>query len=473
MPGVDADAPTLPFGEIAETSVSPDGKWVAFSMRVSGRENAWHTNTDIFLSPADGSAPPRNVSADNPGYDNSPSFSPDGHTLGWLSMPRAGYESDRQQIVLMDVGSGSRHKLAESWDRSAQEICWAPDGKTIFTSADNLGNASLFAIDVMSGAVRTLVEKGTNGAPVAAGGAVVFQHDSLKSPVELFSVPAAGGEPKALTSFNAARLAAVRLSDYEPYTFIGAHGDTVHGFVMKPGEFAEGHKYPTVLLIHGGPQGSFGDHFNYRWNPQAFAGAGFGVVFIDFHGSTGYGQAFCDAIRGDWGGAPFEDLMKGLDAAVAKYPWLDGTRCAAAGASFGGYMINWIAGQAPDRFKCLVVHDGNLDERFAYYATEELWFPEWDHEGTPWENPKGYAAQNPAEFVERWKTPMLVIHGGHDYRIADAEGLGTFTALQRRGIPSRLVYFPDESHWVLKPQNSIEWYSQVLGWLKQWTKPEG
>jgi dipeptidyl aminopeptidase/acylaminoacyl peptidase len=469
MRGLDADAPTKPFGGVEETSVTPDGKTLAFVARVAGDENAWHTATDVFLVPTDGSAPPRAVTADNAGYDNVPAFSPDGRTLAWLSMPRAGYEADRNQIMLLDVASGSRRKLAPEWDRSAQELTWSPDGKSLYTSADNLGNVALFAIDVHLGEVRTLADKGTNSGPLAAGEQVVFQRASLKSPVELLAVPAAGGEARALTRLNAERLAAIRLSDYEPYTFTGAHGDTVHGYVMKPVDFREGQKYPVVMLIHGGPQGSFGDGWSYRWHPQAFAGAGFGVVFIDFHGSTGYGQAFCDAIRGDWGGAPYEDLMLGLDAALAKYPWLDGSRAAAAGGSYGGFMVNWIAGQAPDRFRALVCHDGNLDERMAYFNTEELWFPEWDHGGVPWDEGSGFGKHNPIEHITKWKTPMLVIHGARDYRVVDTQGLSTFTALQRQGIPSRLVYFPDENHWVLKPQNSIEWYRQVLGWITEWT----
>jgi dipeptidyl aminopeptidase/acylaminoacyl peptidase len=225
----------------------------------------------------------------------------------------------------------------------------------------------------------------------------------------------------------------------------------------------------VAFLIHGGPQGSFGNHFHYRWNPQAYAGAGYAAVMVDFHASTGYGQAFVDAVNGDWGGAPYEDLMKGLDHALATYAFLDGQRVAALGASYGGYMINWIAGQT-DRFKCLVSHDGNLDERMAYFDTEELWFPEWEHGGTPWDAPKGYEKHNPIDFVKNWKTPMLVVHGGNDFRVVDTQGMSTFTALQRKGIPSKFLYFPDENHWVLKPQNSILWHETVIGWIDQWTK---
>jgi dipeptidyl aminopeptidase/acylaminoacyl peptidase len=277
--------------------------------------------------------------------------------------------------------------------------------------------------------------------------------------------------PRALTHFNDAKVAAARMGAYEQFSFAGAKGDTENGYLVKPVDFDSAKEYPVAFLIHGGPQGSFGDHFHYRWNPQVHAGAGYAAVMIDFHGSTGYGQAFTDAIHEDWGGAPFEDLMKGLDFALAEYPFLAGDRVGALGASYGGYMINWIAGQT-DRFRCLVNHDGNLDERMAYFDTEELWFPEWEHGGPPWEKPEGYAKHNPIDHVAKWKTPMLVVHGGRDYRVVDTQGMSTFTTLQRKGIPSRFLYFPDENHWVLKPANSILWHETVLGWLDQWTSPK-
>jgi dipeptidyl aminopeptidase/acylaminoacyl peptidase len=226
----------------------------------------------------------------------------------------------------------------------------------------------------------------------------------------------------------------------------------------------------VAFLIHGGPQGSFGNHFHYRWNPQTYAGRGYAAVMVDFHGSTGYGQAFTDSISGDWGGKPLEDLQKGLDAALKRYSFLDGDKACALGASYGGFMINWIAGQMPERFRCLVNHDGNLDEKLAYFNTEELWFPEWEHGGTPWEKPEGYTKHNPIDHVAKWKTPMLVVHGGKDFRVVETQGFSTFTVLQRRGIPSKLLYFPDENHWVVKPANSIHWHETVLDWLDQWTK---
>ena len=256
--------------------------------------------------------------------------------------------------------------------------------------------------------------------------------------------------------------------DYEQFSFKGAKNDTVYGYVMKPAGWAAKKKFPVALAIHGGPQGTFSDHFHYRWNAEVFAGHGYGVVIVDFHGSTGYGQAFTYEISGDWGGAPFEDLMKGLDAALAKNTWLDGTRAVALGASYGGYMINWINGNT-DRFKALVCHDGILDTKAAYLATEEQWFPEWELGGTPWDKPETYAKWNPSDRIKNWKTPTLVVHGGLDFRLPSTEGMGAFTALQRLGVPSRFLYFPDENHWVLKPQNSKRWHDEVLAWIDRYT----
>jgi dipeptidyl aminopeptidase/acylaminoacyl peptidase len=239
---------------------------------------------------------------------------------------------------------------------------------------------------------------------------------------------------------------------------------------MKPWNFAADRRYPVAFIVHGGPQSSFANTWSYRWNPEIFAGAGYGVVFIDFHGSTGYGQEFTDSISGDWGGKPLEDLQKGLAAAAEKFPWLDRERACALGGSYGGYMMNWIAGNWPDGFRCLVNHSGLFDNRSMYYTTEELWFPEWDHGGPYYDNPEGHEKSNPANFVKAWKTPMLVIHSALDYRVPYTQGLATFTALQRRGIESRFLYFPDENHWILKPANSLQWHQEVIGWLDQHLK---
>ena len=473
MKAMDADSPSKPFGGSEEYVFTPDDKAIVFGARDVGREEAWSTNFDLFVAPVDGSTAPRNLTSANKAWDAYPTFSPDGKTLAYAAMKRPGYEADRFRIMLRAWPDGTDRVLTEGWDRSPGELTWSPDGKEIFATADDIGNHALFAIDVASGKVRTIVGKGHVAAPQADGGRIVYLLDSMTGPAEIFSVRTDGEDVKRLTGINDGRLASVRLGVPEQFSFKGANGDTVYGWIVKPADFDPSKKYPVAFLIHGGPQGSWANDFHYRWNPQTYAGHGYAAVMIDFHGSTGYGQAFTDAINGDWGGKPFEDLKKGLDAALAKYPWMDGDRVAALGASYGGYMINWIAGNWPDRFKTLVVHDGNLDERFAYFATEELWFPEWEHGGTPWDNPQGYDKHNPVDFVKNWKTPMLVIHGGKDYRVVDTGGFASFTALQRMGIPSKFLYFPDENHWVLKPANSILWHDTVLDWLDLWTRRDG
>ncbi len=468
MAGMPCDAPNKPFGGAEEATIRNDGKTVVFATTNMGREAAWSTNVDLYSVPSDGSAAPTCLTTDNPATDNLPQFSPDGRFLAYVAMKRPMYESDRQGLMIREVESGKVREIAPNWDRSASGFTWSRDGKTLYATADHIGNTGLFAVDVGSGTVKPLIEKGAAGGPVAIEGGVAFLWNDMKHPDEIHTLDAAGNR-KVLTAINAPLLEKIAFGDYEQYSFKGAHDDTVYGYVMKPWNYESGKKYPVAFLIHGGPQGSFSDHFHYRWNAEAFAGRGLGVVFVDFHGSTGYGQAFCDSIRGDWGGAPYEDLMKGLDAALAKYSFLDGSRVAAAGASYGGYMINWIAGQT-DRFKCLVCHDGNLDNRMAYLDTEELWFDEWEHHGTPWENPDAFSKHNPIDFIKNWKTPTLVLHGGNDFRVVDTHGMATFTALQRKGIPSKFVFFPDENHWVLKPQNSILWHDSVLDWIDQWTK---
>jgi dipeptidyl aminopeptidase/acylaminoacyl peptidase len=473
MNAMDADAPSKPFGGSDEFTFTRDGTGIVFAARDVGREEAWSTNFDLFLAPIDGSAPPQNLTKANPAWDSFPAFSPDGKTLAYLAMKRPGYESDRFRIVLRSWPEGVERVLTEGWDRSPSAPVWSADGRELFCTADDLGQHTLFAVDAATGKARTVWGKGHATSPKIVGGRIVFLLDSFLGPAEIQTVRGDGGDRRTVTSINDERVASIRVGQPEQFTFKGAGGDTVYGYIVRPVDFDPAKKYPVALLIHGGPQGSFHNDFHYRWNPQAFAGRGYAAIMIDFHGSTGYGQAFTDAINGDWGGKPLEDLKKGLDAALAKSPWMDEGNVAALGGSYGGYMVNWIAGNWPDRFKCLVTHDGNLDERFAYFATEELWFPEWEHGGTPWENPQNYAKHNPLDFVKNWKTPTLVVHGAKDYRVVETGGFAAFTALQRRGIPSRLLYFPDENHWVLKPNNSILWYDTVLDWLDRWTQRGG
>ncbi len=470
MREMDADTPSKPFGGPEEIAFAPDNKGMVFTARDVGREEPWSTDFDLYYVPVDGSEKPRCLTESNEAWDTAPAFSPDGKTLAYLAMKKPRYEADRYRIMLMDWPSGTSRVLTEAWDRSPNTIVWSPDGKTVYTTASNLGQTSLFAVDVKTGRVSTVVKDGTVASVACAGNRLVYGLHFLKSPTELYSVKPNGTDVKAVTSINAAKVASARMGDFEQFTFKGWNDETVYCMVVKPVDFDPAKKYPVAFLIHGGPQGSFGNDFHYRWNPQAYAGAGYACVMVDFHGSTGYGQDFCDSIRGDWGGKPLVDLQKGLAAALARYPWMDGSRVGALGASFGGYMINWIEGNWPDGFKCLVCHDGNIDERASYFDTEELWFPEWDHMGTPWGNPEGYEKHNPVRFVGQWKTPMLVVHGGRDYRVVETQGFSTFNALQRLGIESKLLYFPDESHWVLKPANSILWHETVIGWLDKFLK---
>ena len=472
MKDMDADSPVKPFGGSDEFAFTPDGKAIVFTAANNGREEAWTTNYDLFLSPIDGSQAPQCLTEKNKARDTSPVFSPDGKTMAYRAMRRPGFEADRYYIILRSWPGESERVLAENWDFSPDILAWSPDGNTIYANAANLGQISLFAIDVKKGTTKILVKEGNinSFAVTDKGKRIVYGMSNLKTPLELYSINTNGKNSRSITAVNAEKLATVKMGDYEQFSFNGWNNETVYGYIVKPADFDPMKKYPVAFLIHGGPQGSFGNNFHYRWNPQTYVGAGYAVVMVDFHGSVGYGQAFCDSISGDWGGKPLEDLKKGLAAALARYPWMDGNRVGALGASYGAYMINWIAGNWPDGFRCLVTHDGNLDERAAYFETEELWFPEWDHKGTPWDNPENYEKHNPANFIKNWKTPMLVIHSGLDFRVVETEGLSVFNVLQRRGIPSKLLYFPDENHWVLKPHNGILWHETVLDWMDQWLK---
>jgi dipeptidyl aminopeptidase/acylaminoacyl peptidase len=466
---LDGDVPSKPFGDREEFRFSPDGKTVVFSARIAGKTEAWSTNFDLYAVPSAGGTP-RNLTADNHAWDTKGVFSPDGRTLAYLAMSRPGFEADRYHIVLLDLATGKKRNVAESWDRSPGGLQWTADGKTLVADAEDVGQHRLFAIDVASGKVSPLTDKGSIGGFDVRGNTVAYTQANLASGAQLFGMRLGADKPVQLTHVNEAKLADVRWGEYEQFSFKGANGDTVYGHVMKPWNYEPGKSYPIAFLVHGGPQGSFGNGWSYRWNPQVYAGAGYATVFIDFHGSTGYGQTFTDAISGDWGGKPLEDLKKGLAAAVAKYSWLDRSHACALGASYGGYMMNWIEGNWPDGFKCIVNHDGVFDTRGMAYSTEEQWFTDWENGGPYFTVPEKHERFNPVLHVNKWKTPMLVVQGDLDFRIPTAQGLSTFTALQRRGIESKLLVFPDENHWVLKPANSLLWHHTVIGWLDQHLK---
>jgi dipeptidyl aminopeptidase/acylaminoacyl peptidase len=462
---IDADVPSRVWGGNEEYAISADGSSVYFTARIRDGKEPSSTNFDIYSAPMNGDGPTLNLTESNPAWDTQPVLSPDGRSLAYLSMERAGFEADRFRIMIRDLDTGSTRELAQDWDRSPSSIVFSHDGASLYANAQDVGNKTLWRIDTASGSTQKLVELGSVSALDSSEQGVVFAKDDLKTPSELFTLADDGSTTRQLTYFSAAQMEDVEAGDYEQFSFTGAEGETVYGWVVKPAGYQEGKQYPVAFLIHGGPQGSFGNHFHYRWNPQTYAGQGFAAVFIDFHGSTGYGQKFTDSISGDWGGNPLVDLQLGLKSALEQYEFLNGEKICALGASYGGYMINWIAGNWAERFDCLVNHDGVFDSRSMYYTTEELWFPEWEHGGPYYANPEGYEKHNPVNFVDNWQTPMLVIHGELDYRVPVTQGIAAFTALQRRGIASRFLYFPDENHWVLKPENSIQWHNEVNRWL--------
>ena len=440
-------------------------------MRIAGNSEPWSTNFDLYRMPVDGAAPV-NLTEANKAWDAGPVYSADGATLFYRAMKRPGFEADRYAIMAMDVDSGRTREIAPDWDRSPSSIKPAADGRSLYVAAQSMGEYPLFRVDIASGEVTEVVGDGTVSSFAVEGDTIALTRNTIDSGDTLHVAVGEGGQLRQITPTAAERLPDVQFGAYEQFSFKGAGNATVHGYVVKPAGYQEGRSYPVAFLIHGGPQGSFGNGWSYRWNPQTYAGQGYAVVMIDFHGSTGYGQAFTDAISGDWGGAPLVDLQKGWAAAQEKYAFLDGDRACALGASYGGYMINWIAGNWFDRrgnapFKCLVNHDGVFDTRSMGYVTEELWFTEWENGGTPYDNPKAYEKFNPVNHVSKWKVPMLVVQGEKDYRVPVDQGLSAFTALQRRGIESKLLYFPDENHWVLKPHNSVLWHDTVNAWLKE------
>jgi len=462
--GFDADIPGKPFGGDEDFAFSPDGRSLVFSARIAGRTEPWSTNFDLFQVPVDGSAAPVNLTASNLAWDAQPVFLANGD-LAWLAQEHPGFESDRFHIVVRRARDGAVRSLTDGWDRSVARLGATPDGKALLASVDELGQRALYRVDPTTGVPTRLTSSGDVEAFSASREQVVVARADLGGPADLYAVAVRGAAARRLTDVNRELLAARHLSEYEQFSFKGWNDETVYGYVVKPWGFEPGKRFPVAFVVHGGPQSSMQNLWTYRWNAQAFAGGGYAVVMVDFHGSPGYGQAFTDSISRDWGGKPLIDLQKGLAAAVEKYPWLDGTRVCALGASYGGFMMNWIEGNWPDRFRCIVNHDGLFDQRMMYYSTDELWFPEWEFGGPYYQNPQGYEQFNPVNFVSKWQTPMLVIHGEQDFRIPYSQGLGAFTALQRRGIDSKLLVFPDENHWVLKPANSVLWYHTVLEWL--------
>lgn len=462
----DRDVPTLALGG-ADVAVSPSGE-VAVVYNPDPVV-ATSTNNDIFLL---GDAGPVPLTT-NPANDHSPAFSPDGRTLAYLAMATPGFEADRTQLMLLDRGSGTRRSLTADWDVSVQSFAWLPDGRSILVEVEERGTHPIYRLDVGSGARRAIVTGGVNGAMQVSpdGRTLFFLRQSATLPPEIHAVGTDGQGLRPMSAVNTAALAALDLAPLEPFGFVGAGRDSVFGWLLKPPGFRPGVRYPMIYLVHGGPQGAWLDSWSARWNYHMFASRGYVVAAVNFHGSTGYGQGFTNSITRNWGGAPFEDLMKGLDR-IAALPYVDSTRMGAAGASYGGYMIFWLAGHT-ERFKMLVAHDGVFNPLSMAGSTEELWFPLWEFGGaqTSREGRALLERWSPAAASGNWRTPMLVVHGQQDFRVDVSEGYQAFTALQLKGIPSKFLYFPDEGHWVLKPRNRRLWWGVVLDWADSYLKP--
>lgn len=454
---------------INEVAFTPDNQQLVFSAKIPGVDQAWHTNFDIFQVAVSGGEKV-NLTADNPAWDAKPKFSNDGRFMAYLAMKKPQAEADRFGLMLLDLVTGQKKEVAPNWDRSIYDYQFGLDNRTIYVTTQDLGQFSIYAINTSFGDVMKVYGDGYAASLQVASDKLVFTNHRLDMPVEIFQTGPDGSQLQQLTDANAEWRAAVQFGDFEQFSFKGAEDTTVYGYLVKPWNFDANKKYPMAFLVHGGPQGSFGNMFNERWNAQMYAAKGYAVVMVDFHGSTGYGQAFTDSISRDWGGKPLIDLQKGFEYIVQAQPWIDGNRACALGASYGGFMMNWIAGNWPDGFKCLVNHAGLYDMPSFYGSTEELWFPEFDLGGTAWDPAADYHKFNPAAHADKWQTPMLVIHGLKDYRVPYAQGLGAFTNLQRKGIDSRLVVFPDENHWILKPDNRVRWYNEVFQWLEKYTK---
>ena len=472
--GPSGDTPTKPFGGSEDIAWAPDGSGLYFVAREADGAEPASTNLDIWFSDLSGK-PPVNLTAANQAYDALPTPSPNGQYLAYVAMARPTYEADRMVVMLRDLESGETRSLTEDFDRSFGSLAWTPDSRWIIATAQDVLDTPAFRVDPRSGKGTELDLLPGNEAHIGnvtpiGGKRLLFTRDSIAAPAELY-LSDGWKTATRLTEVATDRVAALAPVETQRFSFEGAGGDTVWGQITKLANQVG--PMPAILYVHGGPQGSFNDGWSTRWNPRVVASQGYAVISVDFHGSTGYGQAFTDSIRRDWGGKPLEDLQKGLAAALELDPQIDGTRACAMGASYGGYMMNWIAGQWPDRFDCLVQHDGLFDMRSFYYATEELWFPRWDFGGTYAEQSALYEKWNPVNHVDKWQTPMLVITGEKDFRVPYTQGIQSFTALQERNIPSQLLVFPNENHWVLNAKNSRQWHDTVFAWLDRWLKPEG
>lgn len=484
----DFDSPPYAASTGIDYAFSPDSREIAF-LRNPDKVEAISTNSDIFIMPLTGgsSATARNITVANKGYDAAPVYTPDGKYILFRSQPTEGFEADRWRIMRFNRQSGETVELTRGFDLQADDMILSPDGKMIYFTANTRGRQNIFTVPVepdfrqrIATQVKTLESAATSMLPFISnlnitpdGKTMVLLSSSMTSPAEVYAISLERGDGKIFSRLSNAN-AEMNLKTPEELDWTGAMNAKVHGFLLKPANFDASKKYPMIVLIHGGPQGAWNNNWGYRWNPQMFANAGYVVFMPNPRGSTGYGQKFVDEISGDWGGKAYTDIMNGVAEVLRKNSYIDKNRLGAAGASYGGYMVNWILGHNNDprfKFKALVSHAGVYNLESMAGVTEELWFVNYEFKGTPWDNPQMYARWSPNRFVKNFNTPTLVTHGEIDYRVPVGEGLQLYTALQRRGVESKLVYFPDEGHWILKPQNSQFWYKQVLDWFGKHLNP--
>lgn len=466
----DFDVPPIALGGSEDYAFSPDGAEIAFVRNTDPDFRlGLGTNNDIFLSGPGGGAVKKLTT--NKANDHSPRYSPDGRFIAYLAMARPGFEADRQCLMLFDRKAGTTVNLTEKLDYSVADLLWAPGAAAIYFDAEEKGRTAVFKVTLATKKIDRVLDGHFLGSLALSpdGRMLYFLMQAIDRPNDVWSYDLKTKALAQITRINADLLAGLDMRPAEEFWYEGAGNDKVHGYLLKPPAFDASRKYPLLMLIHGGPQGNFGDDFHYRWNAQMFAAGGYVTAMVNFHGSTGYGQAFTDSISGDWGGKPFEDILKAVGYLHGAYPFIDTTKLGAAGASYGGYMIDWIEGHT-NIFNCLVSHDGVFDLRSEYGATEELWFPEWEYRGTPWTSPEQYTKWSPSMSVKDFKTPLLVVHSANDFRVPLEQGLQLFTSLQRMGVASKLLYFPDEDHFISKPQNAELWWKTIHEWLATYLK---
>lgn len=467
--GSEREVPPVGLSSSHDYDISPDGSEAVFTMNISDLL-ASSTDNDIFIVDLNeiGKSEKRNFNqiSESGGNDNQPKYSTDGKYIAFTSMERAGFEADKSRLMIFDKETGEIHNLTDKYDISVGQYIWSPNSETIYFTAANEINTSIYKIDIESEELEVVQEKRANSDITLSpnGEKLYFKQQRSSQPYEIFSKNVDGTGLKQLTHLNKKLLSSIEMNELESFWSFGADSTLIESILIKPPFFDSTKTYPMIFLIHGGPQGHWEDEFHYRWNLQLFASKGYVIVAPNPRGSVGYGQEFTDQISLDWGGKVYEDLMDAYAYALNNYDYIDEKNTFAAGASYGGYMINWIEGNT-DRFNALVLHDGVFNLESMYGATEELWFPEWEFGGAPWENRDLYQKWSPHYYVENFATPMLVIHGAKDFRVPEGQAFELFTSLQKMGVESKLLYFPEEDHFIQKPKNSRLWWNTVFNWF--------